>query len=158
MSPPGLSEGQAGINPHGWRGSDLPRGSLSLESSARAGGERLSHSQGCIHPAKHPEAIKELQPPWPRALPGRSAWEQMVKGLIEFGCSSQEALQERLGGGGGGGGGIWDSGAGSPCQELQESSINPNEAGGALAVAGMCGLRGVRFPWELGPELLVLQE
>lgn len=78
-----------------------------------------------------------------------------MKGLIEFGCSSQEALQERLRGGGGG---IWDSGAGSPCQELQESSINPSEAGGALAVAWMCGWRGVRIPWELGPELLVLQE
>lgn len=44
---------------------------------------------------QHPEAIKELQPLWPRAFPGRSAWEQMVKGLIEFGCSGQEAIRRR---------------------------------------------------------------
>lgn len=50
-----------------------------------------------MHPSheQHPEAIKELQPPWPGAFPSRSAWEQMVKGLIEFGCSGQQAIRRR---------------------------------------------------------------
>lgn len=41
---------------------------------------------------------------------------------------------------------LGDSGVGSPCQELQESSVNPNEAGGALAGTWMSGWRGCEIP------------
>lgn len=88
-------QGQTG----GWRCSDLPRGSPEFGNLSTGCGEEGGEAEmlAALHPprAEHPEAIKELQPRWPRAFPGRSAWEQMVKGLIEFGCSGQEAIRRR---------------------------------------------------------------
>lgn len=51
-----------------------------------------------------------------------------------------------------------DSGAGSPCQELRESSTNRNNPGGASAGPWMAqGCEPPHCPQQLGPKLLLLK-
>lgn len=139
----------------GWRCSDLPRGSPEFGNLSTGCGEEGGEAEmlAASHPpcTQHPEAIKELQPRWPRAFPGRSAWEQMVKGLIEFGCSGQEAIRRSR---------KWRRGWG--CHSAtQEPGAGVRNSGNPLKQAlGCCSrdragwLRGANIPAALSPRML----